>query len=250
MNKKQTIIIVSGVVVGIATSAITIALYCKKKKKQQEEENWEESEEEFDYEIPVNFHKPDLSNVVNALSDGDEVSLDADDAQNEVHHAQRMSNFNINENTRQTVLGEEVLRRPLLHHEPTEVEEPTINGCVLEESEEKPDIVIISEEDYYQNPPLNSLWEKATLTYYSDDDVLTDESGEVVQNPELIVGSEALDSFGHLSNDPDAVYIENYDVYTMFEIIRLHKSYSESVLGYTYGDEELRAKKSRKREDD
>lgn len=80
-------------------------------------------------------------------------------------------------------------------------------------------------------------WEVSGLTYYNEDDILTDEIGEVILDPEHIVG-EALQHFGEESEDPDIVYIKNYFTHTIYEIVRLHKSYQASVLGYTIDQDE------------
>lgn len=89
-------------------------------------------------------------------------------------------------------------------------------------------VKIISEDDYFEN-----AWEfdKDVLTYYSDDDILTDDRNEVLSNKEYYVGDEALDSFGEMSSDPNSVYIVHYGENKLFEIVLEEGSYSETILG-------------------
>ncbi len=72
---------------------------------------------------------------------------------------------------------------------------------------------------------------KETLYFYEDDDVLTDESEEVAVDIVSLLGEDALDSFGQESEDPEVVYVRNAKLRTDYEVIRLSKSYSETVLG-------------------
>lgn len=79
-------------------------------------------------------------------------------------------------------------------------------------------------------------YDKSTIYYYEDDDVLADENEEVIIDVDSIVGGEALTSFGEGSEDSEVVYVRNDRLQIDYEIIRLSKSYKETVLGFT--DEE------------
>jgi hypothetical protein len=69
------------------------------------------------------------------------------------------------------------------------------------------------------------------MTYYEGDKTLADETEVKVTNPEELVGPNALDSFGKMSDDPDIVYVRNNKLGLDIEVARSKKSYNESVLG-------------------
>lgn len=75
-------------------------------------------------------------------------------------------------------------------------------------------------------------YERVNLCYYEEDDVFTDSSDKILEIYEDLIGEDALTSFGQESNDPDVVYIQNEEEMAIYEIIRLHGSYEELVLGF------------------
>lgn len=99
----------------------------------------------------------------------------------------------------------------------------------IEDADPEDDGPVIVEEDEWSEPPNN--YPSETLTYYTDDRVLTNEKGEIINGAVVLVGSLALDSFGEGSSDPDTVFVRNDDEGKYFEIIRIHGSYDEIVLG-------------------
>lgn len=74
-------------------------------------------------------------------------------------------------------------------------------------------------------------FDKITLYYYELDDTLTDESEEVIPNVEELIGIDALSEFGGESGSHDIVYVRNPQYGADYEVIRLTKSYQETVLG-------------------
>lgn len=75
-----------------------------------------------------------------------------------------------------------------------------------------------------------------TLRYY-EDGVLTDYSGNVIEDVEACVGKDALTHFGENEGDEDSVYVQN-DVYgCYYEIIKEPGTYDESLVN-TYEDPE------------
>lgn len=79
-------------------------------------------------------------------------------------------------------------------------------------------------------------YDKSTIYYYEDDDTLTDEGEEVITDVTATIGDDALDNFGCGSEDPEVVYVRNDKMGIDYEVIRLSKSYAETVLGYTKDD--------------
>lgn len=92
-------------------------------------------------------------------------------------------------------------------------------------------------------------YDKVTVYFYEDDEVLADENEEVITDMDGTVGRDNMGFFGEGSNDPEVVYIRNEKLEIDYEVIRLSKSYSETVLGME-PVEEGRAVRRRDRDED
>lgn len=97
-------------------------------------------------------------------------------------------------------------------------------------------------------------FEKRTFTFYDLDKVWTDED-EVVQTnmPTLLDGSETPEElFGYAEkSDPDAVYLMDTDNKIYYELLCIHGSYDNLVLGYPIvAPKKPRKKKVVEEEDD
>lgn len=66
-------------------------------------------------------------------------------------------------------------------------------------------------------------YDTKSWTCYADD-VVTDENGDIVGNPECIIG-DALQHFGEYEDD--SVYVRNEDTECDYEILRHYKTFSE-----------------------
>ena len=63
-------------------------------------------------------------------------------------------------------------------------------------------------------------YEKQTLTYYDEDDMLTDENGEEIE-PESVIMKNFYSYFGgDMFGDEDTIYVRNDKLGTDFEVIR------------------------------
>ncbi len=72
---------------------------------------------------------------------------------------------------------------------------------------------------------------QVTITYFEGDDVLVDESDEVISKKDEVVGMDNLGKFGYGSNDPNVVYVRNPQLDVEYEIL-LHKGhYAKEILG-------------------
>ena len=74
-------------------------------------------------------------------------------------------------------------------------------------------------------------FDKITITYYENDDVLADEQDEVIPDIEAVVGYDSLGRFGDMSDDDCVVYVRNRRLGADYEIVLAQESYTESVLG-------------------
>lgn len=93
---------------------------------------------------------------------------------------------------------------------------------------------IISEDEFNENV---DDYEQISLSYYTEDDVLADESDEAVEAVDNVVGSENLKLFGRKnSRDPNVIFVKNDEVETLFEIVQIRGSYVKLVLGFDEDD--------------
>lgn len=91
---------------------------------------------------------------------------------------------------------------------------------------DKPYVITI--EDFMNNC---QDFDKASLTYYNEDDTLADEQEEAITDVYMTVGDDALLRFGDGSDDPDMVYVRNERLGSDYEVLRVNKSYQETVMG-------------------
>lgn len=76
--------------------------------------------------------------------------------------------------------------------------------------------------------------EEITLTYFEEDDVLCNESDEILDKTKRdeMVGEANLNRFGHGSDDRNVVFVRNPVLEIDFEIVRSPNSYAEEVAGF------------------
>ena len=74
-------------------------------------------------------------------------------------------------------------------------------------------------------------YEMSSLTYYEQDDTLTDEQDKPIREIDKIIGEDHLIRFGHGSRDRNVVYIRNDRLGMDFEVTKSTGSYVEEVLG-------------------
>ena len=108
-------------------------------------------------------------------------------------------------------------------------------------------IRIISLEEYVNGEPSQ---QQRDLTYFESDDTLADEDEKIITDPDALIGSEALVSFGKLSSDPDIVYVRNTKTGEDFEVTRLQQSYSVVVLGIVPEKPKARTKRVKQMPDE
>lgn len=82
-------------------------------------------------------------------------------------------------------------------------------------------------------------YEQETLTYYEEDDVLTDARDEVLDQDDK-VGLDNMGRFGHGSGDPNVVYVRNPELMVEFEIIKTKGSFAQVVHGFNPDEPEIR----------
>lgn len=86
---------------------------------------------------------------------------------------------------------------------------------------------IISSDDYLGR---DARYSQEILVFYQVDGVLADGDDKRIMNPDELIG-DALLHFGEQSNDPDEVYVRNPVKGVEYEVIRIPKSYQDTVVG-------------------
>jgi hypothetical protein len=89
-------------------------------------------------------------------------------------------------------------------------------------------ISFISEEEFEDNEDGLVVIQ---LSYYEEDDVVTDSNDKVIKSPDDILGPDALTKFGEGTGDPDMCYVRNDLNEAMYEVVRIHGAYDNIILG-------------------
>lgn len=87
---------------------------------------------------------------------------------------------------------------------------------------------IISHDEFFENTP---QFNQVNVTYYEGDDVLADQTDQVIDDLEGTVSSDNL-KFGHGSKDANIVYVRNEPLELDFEVLHSDGKYAEEVLGF------------------
>lgn len=82
----------------------------------------------------------------------------------------------------------------------------------------------------------NEIVDTESLVYYSEDNVLVDNNEIPIDNEDYVIG-DALNNFGNGSQDPDIVYVRNVKTGCDYDVIRVHGSYQELILGVVHAEE-------------
>lgn len=110
-----------------------------------------------------------------------------------------------------------------------EVESPLLIGYDRNALREAHKPYLISHEEFHNT---ETEWDKMSIMYYEDDDVLTDEKDKPVDDIEYLIGEKHLDFFGIRSGgDKNQVFVRSPQISTDFEVTRNAGSYTEMVLG-------------------
>lgn len=88
------------------------------------------------------------------------------------------------------------------------------------EPESKP--YVINEQQYSDGHP---EYEKASLIWYTVDDVVTDDDGDEVDEEDYLIGFEWRNSFDRDPDCPNYTYVRNPRIACDYEILRLHRRY-------------------------
>ncbi len=116
-----------------------------------------------------------------------------------------------------------------------EVKEPVARVVVKSDEQNEDTPFVIPVQAYMDN---EELFEQFVLTYYVGDKTLVfEDSDNVVEDIDQMVGFHNLHNFGVESGNDDTVYVRNPKKETEYEILRDEGKYSEDIQGVdTWGD--------------
>jgi hypothetical protein len=81
-------------------------------------------------------------------------------------------------------------------------------------------------------------YEQSTLTYYIEDDILTDQEDTPIYGYEAVTGKLL---FGHGSGDINTVYIRNDKQSAEYEVLRFEGAYSREILGVSLEEDSAKS---------
>lgn len=84
---------------------------------------------------------------------------------------------------------------------------------------------IVSKEEF--DSAEYEYYDKATLYFYKEDQVLATEDDEVIEDPFKYVGN-ALDKYGFRNNSENVIYVRNYKFNCDYEIDKIENSFAET----------------------
>lgn len=117
---------------------------------------------------------------------------------------------------------------------------------MAERDTSKPYVVLVDE--YMEHPQGH---DEISLTYYSGDGVLGDESDEPIEDVDLLVGRMNLDMFGASDpDDPHILLIRNEQRKLDIEVTFSTGKFAHEVLGFNHSDEPAPMRRPRQRWDD
>lgn len=113
-----------------------------------------------------------------------------------------------------------------------ELEDVDDDDLEIRAGEETP--YIITQDEFLRADP---GFEQQVLTYYVGDDTLADQSDNVIDLPDDVVGPDTLNRFGQGSSDARTVYVRNNKMNLDFEVVKSDGKYSHEVLGLQHSDD-------------
>lgn len=210
---KASVSFVAGLAVGAIGGIVAGAAYMKTKIEETVEERVDEEVKKFVNDYFNNddeSYEPDEEDMITDDSDPTQ-------AYNSLHE--------FSERNTHKPDPTKIFRDPLAEHP----EEPDEESDILEENpikrepkedESMKDPKLISEDKFDEDDD----YEKETLYYYNEDDVLTDESEQEIDN-ELYLLGDAMDKFDFRNSEERVIHVRNFELQTDYEVIKVWAPY-------------------------
>jgi len=209
---KASVSFVAGLAVGAVSGMIAGAAYMKTKIEETIEERVDDEVKKF----VDDYFKNDDEDESYELDSEDMIENEADDPTTAYNSLHAFSERNTHKPD-----PTKIFRDPLAEHP----EEPEEEKDIFEESpvkrqakedESMKDPRLISEDKFDEDDD----YEKETLYYYNEDDVLTDENENEVDNELYLIG-DAMDKYDFRNSEERIIHVRNYELQTDYEVVKV-----------------------------
>lgn len=188
---------------GLAGSLATLFIsniYLKKKYILKAEEMIKENQKEVD---SLREYYEDLISTIPYFDESDTIIIDKEEQKNDFTESEEKISYNkyYNDNVNDEQdddQNEEELNNANEYHETHKSNEP----------------IIIRYDEFNDLP---EHFDNQILFYYQDRDILTDDSNNVIDDPEILIG-DALDAYDFRSNEEDIMWVKNDELDVAYEV--------------------------------
>lgn len=231
MNTKNILIFLSGIITGGTIGVLATKGYYKKKFDKMGEE-----------------YRSDLDEYYRGVDSYARGITDDDDEINPVNNEESRENGPLNQEKRNEI--REKLKRNYREttnyasfYKNKNITDPddSENNREAEKYEPDPTPEEEANEEHEQNrhrePRIISYeklgeipnhYEEEALYYYTYDEVLTTDEGEVIEEPERLIG-DALDKYDFRNNDEESIIVQNFALNKIYEISKFQAAYADEM---------------------
>ena len=205
---KASVSFVAGLAVGAVGGIVAGATYMKNKIEESIEERVDEEVKKFvdDYFTDDESYEPDEEDMTTDDSDPTQ-------AYNSLH---AFSERNTHKPDPTKIFRDPLMEHPEEPDEETDILEESPVKAETKEDESMKDPKLISEDKFDED----ESYEKETLFYYNEDDVLTDEHDNEVHNELYLIG-DAMDKFDFRNSEERVIHVRNFELQTDYEVIKV-----------------------------
>lgn len=225
---KGFIIFMAGAAVGGLAAALVTSKILKKKYKKISDEKMKSMEEYVDFLWKKDEAGELAENLKYVAKDGEnQVSTANDQVEKESSRekavAKKAADY-LDYTKFYTKVEKAEEEHPLDDNEEDEQRMKELHERINREAniKQKPRIIKASE---YDDPDYEHH-DKVTLYYYVEDETLTTEDNEIIDDPVAYVG-DAITKYGFNTNDEQAIYVRNVSRGTDYEIAKVFGAYEE-----------------------
>ena len=199
---------------GAALGALISFALLKEKYEAQAEEEIKAMKDYYQKEMEAidDDYEKELNNLVDIMDGKDKLNKKEMDT-----YVDYVKKFNPGE-----LVEEKDYNAPYPIDDEEIMEAPDVNDILYEEP------FLITKESYEED---YDHFDKISVIYYDEDDVVADDRGEVISNIEEVIGLEFVDAFGD-EDDPNVVHVRNGRLGSDYEILMCHSTYTKEVLGF------------------
>lgn len=214
-NLKNIIIFVGGVAAGAAGGVLGTRQYFKKKYAEKADRDIEAIRIWYDEQVDaiINYFPEEDE-------DGEVISEEEVVEESVKNHGDSVSYGSMYKRKTDPVEVDDDLGEMLSEEDQAALEETIANSEDSKANYGRPP-KIISEDSLGELP---GYIENSVLMYYTEDNVLTDEDDNVIDDPEYLVG-DCLDQFDFRHSDETLIFVRNFSLDTVYEISKVNGAF-------------------------